>query len=137
MSDRFRAYARAHPYLLASQILGGVAVTASVAVVPVLGLAGFAGGGPVAASAAAAWQSSIGIVQAGSLFSFCQSAAMGGTAVNGIIACGAAGGSVAMAATGAAVAGGQTALTPERMKEMFLKLYRKENSEVELMPTRL
>ena len=137
MSDRIRAYARAHPYLLASQILGGAAVTASIAVVPVLGLAGFAGTGPVAASAAAAWQSSIGIVQAGSLFSFCQSAAMGGAAVNGIIACGAAGGSVAMAATGAAVAGGQTGFTPARMKEMFLKLYRKENSEVELISTRL
>ena len=112
-------------------------MTASFAALPVLGLAGFAASGPVAASAAAAWQSSIGIVQAGSLFSFCQSAAMGGAAVNGIIACGAAGGGVAMAATGAAVAGGQTELTPERMKEMFLKLYRKENSEVELKTTSL
>lgn len=137
MGDRFRAYARAHPYLLASQILGGAAMTASVAVVPVLGLAGFSAIGPVAGSAAVAWQSSLGIVQAGSLFAWCQSAAMGGAAVNGIVACGAAGGSVAMAATGAAVAGGQMEFTPERMKEMFLKLYRKENSEVELIPTHL
>ena len=112
-------------------------MTASVAVIPVLGLAGFAASGPVAGSAAVAWQSSIGIVQAGSLFSFCQSAAMGGAAVNGIIACGAAGGSVAMAATGAAAVVGKTEFTPERMKEMFLKLYRKEKSEVELTHTRL
>ena len=125
MGDRLRAYARTHPYLLAAQIAGGAAMTASIAVIPVLGLAGFAASGPVAGSAAAAWQSSIGIVQAGSLFSFCQSMAMGGAAVNGIIACGAAGGSAAMAATGVAVAGGQKEFTPERMKEMFLKLYRK------------
>ena len=130
---RFRAYARAHPFLLASQIAGGVAMTASVAVLPVLGLVGFAAAGPVAGSAAAAWQSSIGLVQAGSLFAWCQSAAMGGAAVNGIIACGAAGGGVALAATGGGLAGGQVAMTPESMKEVFLRMYRKENSEIELI----
>jgi hypothetical protein len=34
---------------------------------------------------ATVWQSSIGLVQAGSLFAWCQSAAMGGTAAGAII----------------------------------------------------
>ena len=101
-------------------------MTASVAAPAVLGLAGFAAGGPVIGSAAAAWQSSIGLAQAGSLFSWCQSAAMGGAAINGIVAAGATGGGVAMAATGAAAAQGQVILTPEEIKELFLKAYRKE-----------
>lgn len=133
MGARFSAYAKAHPFLLASQIAGGVVMTASVAALPILGAAGFAATGPIAGSAAAAWQSSVGLVQAGSLFAWCQSAAMGGAAVNGIIACGAAGGSAALAATGASVAGGQTRLTPEKLKEMFLMVYRKENSGSELI----
>ena len=108
-------------------------MTASLAALPIIGLAGFAATGPVAGSAAVAYQSSVGVIQAGSLFAWCQSAAMGGAAVNGIIACGAAGGSVALAATGGAIAGGQGALTPEKMKEMFLMVYRKEKSEMALM----
>lgn len=106
---------------------------ASLVALPILGAAGFAAAGPVAGSAAAAWQSSIGLVQAGSLFAWCQSVAMGGAAVNGIVALGAAGGSVALAATGAGVVGGKTALTPEKLKEMFLSVYRKEKSWVEVM----
>ena len=133
MGHRIRAYAKAHPFLLASQIVGGVGVIASLVALPILGAAGFAAAGPVAGSAAAAWQSSIGLVQAGSVFAWCQSAAMGGAAVNGIVALGAAGGSVALAATGAGVVGGQTALTPEKLKEMFLTVYRKEKSWVEVM----
>ena len=108
-------------------------MTASLAALPIIGLAGFAATGPVAGSAVVAYQSSVGIIQAGSLFAWCQSATMGGAAVNGIIACGAAGGSVALAATGGAIAGGQGALTPEKMKEMFLMVYRKEKSEMALM----
>lgn len=58
---------------------------------------------------------------------------MGGAAVNGIIATGAAGGGVALAATGGAVVGGQgqEALTPEKMEEMFRTVYRGEKSGVE------
>ena len=133
MGDRIRAYAKAHPFLLTSQIVGGVGVIASLVALPILGAVGFATVGPVAGSAAMAWQSSNGLVQAGSLFAWCQSAAMGGAAVNGIVALGAAGGSVALAATGAGVVGAQTALTPEKLKEMFLSVYRKEKSWVEVM----
>jgi hypothetical protein len=73
-------------------------MTASVVAVPVLGVAGFVATGPVAGSAAAAWQSSIGLVEAGSLFAWCQSAAMSGAALNGIFSFGVAGARVAGAA---------------------------------------
>lgn len=132
MGDRFRTYARDHPYLLASQVLGGVALTVSAAAIPVLGLVGFGAAGPIAGSVVAGYQSSVGVVQAGSLFAFCQSVAMGGTAVNGIIACGAAGGGVALVATGGAVAGGKMVLSPEKMKKILLVVYRKGHSEVGL-----
>ncbi|KAM0796134.1 hypothetical protein BDR22DRAFT_825396 [Usnea florida] len=131
ISGRFRAYARDHPYLLASQVVGGVAMTASVAALPVLGLVGFSASGPVMGSAVTAWHSSIGLAQAGSLFSWCQSAAMGGAAMNGIVAAGVTGGGVAMAATGAAAVQGQVILTPEEIKKLFLKTYRKEVGVVE------
>ena len=108
-------------------------MTASFAAPAALGAIGFGAAGPIAGSVATSWQSSMGLVQAGSLFSWCQSAAMGGAAVNGIIASGAAGGSVLAAATGAAAASGRMLLTPEKMKEIFLTVYRKENSEAELM----
>ena len=125
MSDRFCAYAKAHPYLLASQVVSGVVVTASAAAPLALGGLGFGAMGPVAGSVATSWQSSIGLVQAGSLFSWCQSAAMGGAAVNGIYASGAAGAGMFAAATGAAAAGGKVTITPEKMKEIFLTVYRK------------
>ena len=128
MGDRFRAYARAHPYLLTSQVVGGVVTAASLAAPAALGAIGFGVLGPTAGTVATSWQSSIGLVQAGSLFSWCQSVGMGGAAVNGIIASGAAGGGVLAAATGAAAAGGTVVLTPERMKEIFLTVYRKENN---------
>lgn len=54
-----------------------------------LGVLGFAALGP------AAWQTSIRLVRAGSLFAWCQGAVMGGAAVSG---------SVASAAVGAGVA---------------------------------
>jgi hypothetical protein len=63
-------------------------MAASGVALPVLGPAGFAAVGPAAGSAAAAWQASIGVVHAGSLFAWCQSAAMGGAALSGIVASG-------------------------------------------------
>ncbi len=53
----------------------------SITIVPViLPAIGFSAIGPVAQSIAAAWQSSLGIVAAGTPFAFLQSAAMGGAA---------------------------------------------------------
>ena len=59
--------------------------------VPVLGAIGFTAAGSAANSAAAAWQASIGVVRAGSLFSWCRSAAMSGAALGGIQVAGTAG----------------------------------------------
>lgn len=77
-------YAREHPILVGAQAAGIVLTTAAFCVNPVLGAVGFTAAGPAAGSAAAAWQASMGAVQAGSLFAWCQCVAMGGTAVGGV-----------------------------------------------------
>ena len=74
---RFCAYARAHPIPSATHVCGYLALVTSICLLPALG---FSGLGPVAGSVAAGWQSALGSVAAGGLFSFLQSAAMGGTA---------------------------------------------------------
>jgi len=76
-------YVKGHPLLFTLQVVGVLAATASVV--------RFSATGPVAGSIAAAWQFSIVLVEAGSLFSWCQSAAMGGAALNGIFGFGLAG----------------------------------------------
>ncbi|KAL2266879.1 hypothetical protein VTJ83DRAFT_4156 [Remersonia thermophila] len=65
---------------LAAVAVGGLAAVAAPAIItaPLLAIAGFGPGGPVAGGLAAAVQSSIGNVAAGSLFATLQSAAMGG-----------------------------------------------------------
>ncbi|KAG4034469.1 hypothetical protein MFRU_003g04300 [Monilinia fructicola] len=87
-------YIQKHPYRFGFQVLGGITTVASVATIPILGAVGFSAAGPLAGSTAAAWQSGIGLVQAGSIFAWCQSAAMGGAAVGGIIGAGVGGAGV-------------------------------------------
>ncbi|ESZ91787.1 hypothetical protein SBOR_7825 [Sclerotinia borealis F-4128] len=94
-----RNYIKKHPYRFGFQVLSGVATVASVAAVPVLGAVGFSAAGPVAGSTAAAWQSSIGLIEVGSVFAWCQSAAMGGAAVGGIIGAGVGGAGLLAGAT--------------------------------------
>ena len=84
-------YAKAYPVLTGLQVVGLTMSALSVFTVPILGAVGFTAAGPAAGSAAAAWQASIGAVQSGSLFAWCQSAAMGGAAVSSIQAAGVAG----------------------------------------------
>ncbi|PQE24357.1 kinase-like domain protein [Rutstroemia sp. NJR-2017a BVV2] len=91
-------YIQAHPYRFSLQVVGGLVSVASLVTIPVLGAAGFAAAGPVAGSAAAAWQSSIGLVEAGSAFAWCQSVAMGGAAVGGLIGAGVGGAGLMAAA---------------------------------------
>ncbi|KAA8572340.1 hypothetical protein EYC84_002964 [Monilinia fructicola] len=81
-------YIQKHPYRFGFQVLGGITTVASVATIPILGAVGFSAAGPLAGSTAAAWQSGIGLVQAGSIFAWCQSAAMGGAAVGGLLGLG-------------------------------------------------
>lgn len=91
MLQSVSAYAKAHPIRTGIQVAGLTLSAASFLAVPVLGAVGFTAVGPAAGSAAAAWQSSIGLVRAGSLFSWCQGVAMGGTALGGLQAAGLAG----------------------------------------------
>lgn len=86
-----------NPSVFALQVLGSTTLVASIATVPVLGALGFSTLGPVAGSTAAAWQASLGLVPAGSLFAFCQSVAMGGASVSTIMTTGAVGGVAAVA----------------------------------------
>ncbi|KAE8382750.1 hypothetical protein BDV26DRAFT_253075 [Aspergillus bertholletiae] len=71
---------RDHPKALAAGSAGLALAMVPITGPLVLGAVGFSATGPVAASLAAAWQSSIGCVQAGSLFATLQGAAMGGAA---------------------------------------------------------
>lgn len=118
------SYIKKHPYLFALQITGALSLTAAAITPAILGAVGFGALGPVAGSAAAGWQASIGIVEAGSLFAWCQSAAMSGAAVNAIVATGAAGGGVAALATGAAAAQNQ-GVDVDGLIAKFKDVYRK------------
>jgi hypothetical protein len=70
-------YAKEHPYLLALNV--GLTVV-GFAIPPLLGALGFTRAGVSAGSVAAGWQSSIGLVPKGSLFSICQSIGVAGSA---------------------------------------------------------
>lgn len=69
---RLREYIRANPAAFGFQVAGLVVSALSLLAVPILGLIGFTAIGPAAGTAAAGWQASLGIVQAGSLFAWCQ-----------------------------------------------------------------
>ncbi|KAK2757662.1 hypothetical protein FQN54_004631 [Arachnomyces sp. PD_36] len=114
---RLGKYAREHPYQFGFQAVGGTLALASVGAVPVLGALGFSAVGPVAGSVAAGVQSSMGLVQAGSVFAWCQSVTMGGAAVGGLVGAGATGAGVAAVATVPAFMG-------PSMKERFNRTVR-------------
>lgn len=97
-----------------------------MAALPILGAVGFTAAGPLAGSAAAAWQSSLGIVQGGSIFAWCQSVAMGGAAVGGLLVTGLAGGGIAVGATVAGALDSKDAGGIPYLKEHFLSAWRKE-----------
>jgi len=90
--------------------------TAALVTVPFLGAIGFSALGPVAGSVAAGWQASIGVVEAGSLFAICQSAAMGGVAATGLAGAGAGGTAAAVAASGL--------LSPKSARDIFVLKFR-------------
>jgi hypothetical protein len=82
------SYVHEHPWETAFALLSVL----SIAIVPViLPAIGFSAIGPFAESIAVAWQSSIGIVAAGTPFAFLQSAAMGGAAAGVFYGAGVAG----------------------------------------------
>ncbi|MCJ1476270.1 hypothetical protein MMC13_004936 [Lambiella insularis] len=81
-------YIHAHPFETVFALLCIVVLTTVPVILPAIG---FTSTGPVAGSLAAIWQSSIGLVAAGSPFAFLQSAAMGSAAAGWIYGAGAAG----------------------------------------------
>lgn len=111
------------------QVTGLVVSAGAALTLPVLGAVGFGALGPIGGSAAAGWQASIGLVEAGSLFAWCQSAAMGGAAaVNTIVAAGAAGGGVTALATAAAAGqkGAETTIVNvDELMKKFQEVYRR------------
>lgn len=82
------SYVHKHPWETAFALLSILGITIVPVVLPAIG---FSAIGPVAQSIAAAWQSSIGIVAAGTPFAFLQSAAMGGAAAGVFYGAGVAG----------------------------------------------
>ena len=126
-----KSYISAHPVRFGFQVTGAVVGLAAIITVPVLGAAGFGSLGPVAGSSAAAWQASMGAVEVGSLFAWCQGAAMGGAAVNGIIAAGAAGGGVLLGSTaiGELMDQGMDEAKKEELMDLFRSVFRKGEDE--------
>lgn len=118
-------YVKAHPYIFALQATGAAVTATSLAAPLIIGAAGFGALGPIAGSSAAAWQASMGVVEAGSLFAWCQSAAMGGAAVNGIIATGATAAGVASTATVAGAFAGNPKATTQDLMEIFILVCRR------------
>jgi len=88
-------YIKAYPFRAILLVTGLVLFIASVSTVPVFGAIGFGALGHGAGTAAAFWQVLLGLVEAGSLFAWCQNAAMGGAAIGGIQAVGATGMAIA------------------------------------------
>ncbi|KAL9010040.1 MAG: hypothetical protein Q9180_009340 [Flavoplaca navasiana] len=91
-------WVRAHPYQ-AFGVFGGITILGLTLAIPaILEVVGFGALGPVAGSIATGWQSSLGLVAAGTPFAFLQSAAMGGAAMGVMTGIGALGGAVTVAA---------------------------------------
>jgi hypothetical protein len=119
-------YITRHPLIFGLQVLGGTVAIASALALPILGALGFTAAGPLAGSAAATWQSSIGIVQGGSLFAWCQSAAMGGAAVGGILVTGLTGAGIAVGATVAGELDAKEGDEIPNLKEGFLSAWKRD-----------
>ena len=77
-----------HPWETAFAFLSILSITIVPFILPAMGFSAIE---PIAQSTAAGWQSSIGIVVAGTLFAFLQSAAMGGVAAGVCYGAGVAG----------------------------------------------
>ncbi|RYP20327.1 hypothetical protein DL767_009473 [Monosporascus sp. MG133] len=121
VGDKILKHIKAHPYSSAITALGLGAFGVASLVNPALGIAGFSALGPTAGTTAAAWQSSIGLAQAGSFFAWCQSAAMGGAAAGTIAAAQGVGAGVGVAGILGRMLGGST--DEEEAKRMVWSLF--------------
>jgi hypothetical protein len=98
--NKFMRYVKDNPAQFTLQVTGTVASTMAFITVPVLGVIGFSAIGLAAGMVAAAWQSSISLVNVGSLFALCQSTEMGGAAAAGLTSVSARAGVIAIVASG-------------------------------------
>ena len=96
---KLRRHVQDNPTRFALEVASATIGVVAFATIPVLGVIGFSALGPVGGSIAAGWQASIGAVEAGSLFAFCQSAAMGGAAASGLMSAGSVSTAMAVAAS--------------------------------------
>ena len=131
LGERFRSYAFKNPVRCTFQGAGLLVGAAALGAPLLLGAAGFGAAGPIAGSLAAGWQSSLGAVQAGSFFAWCQSAAMGGSAVGGIWAAGAAGAGMAGLATALGAQDGET-VDVDVLLSKFKEMYKRCDEKKEL-----
>jgi hypothetical protein len=118
---KFQQYVHDNPARFALEVTSATIGVAALITMPVLGAIGFSTLGPVGGSLAAGWQSSIGAVQAGTLFSFCQSAAMGGAAATRVIG-GARSMTTVIAAAASRLPG---ASSDSSLRETFVRKFRR------------
>lgn len=71
--------------VFALQLIGILSGSVAAVIQAILSAVGFSALGPVGSSAAAGSQASLGIIEAGSLYAWCLSAAMGRAAVSAVI----------------------------------------------------
>ncbi len=116
MAELLTAWVKAHSKEITVIVAGITLFALSLATPAILGAIGFSATGPILGSMAATWQASIGSVAAGSLFSFLQSAAMGGAAMGLFTGVG---------AVGAVIAVGGGLATVEVLKQGFVDFMKK------------
>jgi hypothetical protein len=114
---KFQRYVYNDLARFALQVTSATVGVATFITIPAVGAIGFSALGPVLGTLAAGWQSSIDAVEAGSLFGFCQSAAMGGAASGLIADTGSASTAIAVAASGLPNA--------SSLRETFIRKFRR------------
>ncbi|CAG8949843.1 hypothetical protein HYFRA_00004170 [Hymenoscyphus fraxineus] len=125
--QKFSEYAHRNPFKFGATVLGGAAAVIGLGTPLILGAAGFGAGGVAAGSIAAGLQSSIGLVQAGSIFAWCQSVGAGGAALGALLGVGGIGTGVALGATLAGVLDTEKTIEEaEALKRKFLETWKRD-----------
>ncbi|KAF3908337.1 hypothetical protein AA313_de0208272 [Arthrobotrys entomopaga] len=100
---------------IGTTVVGGLVVVAALCAPLILPAVGFGAAGVGAGTAAAAWESAIGLVEAGSLFALLQSAGAGGAAGAAAIT------AVGIGGAGTAVTAGAAGMVADRVEANALK----------------
>ncbi|KAG9234938.1 hypothetical protein BJ875DRAFT_483683 [Amylocarpus encephaloides] len=116
LSQRLKAYSRNHPWYAGAAAVSAAVGTVALSLPFALTAAGFGASGVAVGSLAAGVQSSIGLVQVGSIFAWCQSVGAGGGALTVLLGYGYVGIGTALGATLAGVLDGSK--TEEEAREL-------------------